>query len=80
MTWGNSNFGGDSSAVQDKLRNVVAVQSGYNSFAAILVDGSVVTWGQPNCGGDSSSVQDQLKHVQEIHELQERFFMKIKDP
>jgi hypothetical protein len=60
VTWGDRNSGGDSSAVQDQLRNVKQVQAADRAFAAILADGSVVTWGRPDCGGDSSAVQDQL--------------------
>ena len=58
--------GGDSSAVQDQLRNVRQIQASSTAFAAILADGSVVTWGDSECGGDSSAAQDQLKNVQQI--------------
>ena len=67
LTWGHPGFGGDSSAVQDQLRNVQQVQGTSGAFAAILADGSVVTWGHPDFGGDSSAVQDQLRNVQEVH-------------
>ena len=43
----NPDDGGDSSAVQDQLRNVQRVHATYLAFAAVLADGSVVTWGQP---------------------------------
>ena len=66
ITWGHPGYGGDSSAVQDQLRNVQQVQGTSGAFAAILADGSVVTWGHPNYGGDSSAVQDQLRNVQEV--------------
>ena len=65
VTWG-LNFGDDSSAVQDKLKNVQQIQSSRRAFAAILADGSVVTWGDAACGGDSSAVQEQLKNVERI--------------
>ena len=60
MTWGDADCGGDSSEVQDQLKNVQQIQATAGAFAAILGDGSVVTWGLPDCGGDSSEVQDQL--------------------
>ena len=60
-------MGGDSSAVQDQLRNVQQVHATGVAFAAILADGSVVTWGDPDGGGDSSAVQDQLRNVQQVH-------------
>ena len=67
VTWGNAEYGGDSSSVQDQLKNVQQIQASHHgAFAAILGDGSVVTWGSAECGGDSSSVQDQLKKVQQI--------------
>ena len=61
MTWDDPNEGGDSSRVQDQLRNVQQISSTNSAFAAILADGTVVTWGDPNEGGDSSRVQDQLQ-------------------
>ena len=66
VTWGLADDGGDSSAVQDQLKNVQQIQASFGAFAAILGDGSVVTWGSAAHGGDSSAVQDQLKNVQQI--------------
>ncbi|OLP97839.1 E3 ubiquitin-protein ligase HERC2 [Symbiodinium microadriaticum] len=66
VTWGLAVSGGDSSAVQDQLKNVQQIQASGGAFAAILGDGSVVTWGKAVYGGDSSAVQDQLKNVQQI--------------
>ena len=65
VTWGNAN-GGDSSAVQDQLKDVQHIQASGGAFAAILGDGSVVTWGSADCGGDSRAVQHQLRKVQHI--------------
>ena len=42
VTWGDSNDGGDSSAVQERLRDVQQIQASSEAFAAILGDGSVV--------------------------------------
>ena len=63
MTWGDEPRGGDSSAVQDQLKNVQSIQATPFAFAAILDDGSVVTWGDDARGGDSSAVHDQLKSM-----------------
>ena len=60
VTWGNPDYGGDSSEVQDQLKDVQQVQATYGAFAAILADGSVVAWGDPLRGGDSSAVSDQF--------------------
>ena len=70
VTWGDADFGGDSSTVQNQLKNVQRVQATQGdcggAFAAILADGSVVTWGDAGYGGDSSAVQNQLKNVQQV--------------
>ena len=66
VTWGNPYYGGDSSAVQDQLKNIRQIRSTRYAFAAILADGTVATWGQPDYGGDSSRVQHQLRNVQQF--------------
>ena len=67
ITWGDAQYGGDSSAVRDQLKSVQQIQASYlGAFAAILPDGSVVTWGDPRYGGDSLAVRDQLEGVQRI--------------
>ena len=67
MTWGNPERGGDSSQVQEQLRNVQHIQAtATGAFAAILESGAVVTWGVPEFRGDSSWVQEQLRNVQHI--------------
>ncbi|WP_269615761.1 SwmB domain-containing protein [Prochlorococcus marinus] len=46
VTWGRSNFGGDSLSVSSKLSSGVnQIYSGNNAFAALKEDVSVVTWG-----------------------------------
>ena len=66
MTWGDPDDGGDSSHVQEQLRNVQHIQATRYAFAAVLESGAVVTWGDPDDGGDSSHVQEQLRNVQHI--------------
>ena len=66
VTWGHRDWGGDSSAVLDQLRNVQQVQATKAAFAAILQNGSVVTWGRAVSGGDSSAVRHLLRGVQQI--------------
>ena len=58
VAWGDARSGGDSSTVQDQLKNVQQIQASQSAFAAILADGSVVTFGDARSGGDSSTVQD----------------------
>uniref|UniRef100_UPI0010BDEFC2 DUF4347 domain-containing protein n=1 Tax=Synechococcus sp. UW140 TaxID=368503 RepID=UPI0010BDEFC2 len=61
ITWGNSDYGGDSSSVASSLSSGVSqIFSNYLSFAALKEDGSVVTWGGAPWGGDSSSVSSSL--------------------
>ena len=59
-------IGGDSSFVQDQLKNVQQIQASRRSCAAILGDGSAITWGDADYGGDSSTVQHRLKNAQQI--------------
>lgn len=66
VTWGHRDWGGDSSAVLDQLRNVQQVQATKAAFAAILQNGSVVTWGRAVSGSDSSAVRHLLRGVQQI--------------
>jgi len=73
VTWGNPCYGGDSSAVQDQLRNVQQIQATDGAFAALLADSSVVAWGAQLYGGDCSAVQDQLRNVQQIQATREAF-------
>ncbi|MFL0706586.1 Calx-beta domain-containing protein, partial [Cylindrospermopsis raciborskii] len=59
VTWGSSNWGGDSSSVSSSLTSgVTQIFSAEFAFAALKSDGSVVTWGDSdsNYGGNSSSV------------------------
>lgn len=67
VTWGNSQFGGDSSGVQAHLEGVKAIYSTPEAFAALKEDGTVVAWGNPFAGGDISAVQSQLTDVKEIY-------------
>ena len=56
-------YGGDSSGIQDLLKQVEATQQ---AFAAILSDGSAITWGVASYGGDSSQVQHKLRGVKQV--------------
>ena len=47
VAWGDTDWGGDCSAVQDQLRNVQQLHATSSAFAAILAEGSVVSWGDP---------------------------------
>ena len=73
VTYGHPDFGGDSAALQDQLKNIRQIRSTRYAFAAILADGSVVTWGTPDFGGDSTVVQDKLQKVQQIHSTERSF-------
>ena len=63
VSWGDPDRGGDSSAVQDQLKNAQQIQATGWAFAAIFADGSVVAWGDPDYGGDGSSIQLQLQYL-----------------
>ena len=79
ITWGCPYSGGDSSAVQERLRNVRDVQSTGFAFAATLENGSVVAWGHPDYGGDSSGVEDLLRSVQQVEATQQAFAAILSD-
>ena len=63
VAWGDPDYGGDCSTVQDQLRKVQQIQATAGAFAAILADGSVVAWGNLDYGGDCSAIQDQLQYL-----------------
>ena len=63
VTWGDDGFGGDSSAVQDQLKNVLEIQASRRAFAAILSDETLVSWGHPVFGGGSKVVQGELQNL-----------------
>ena len=73
VTWGDPGAGGDSSAVQNQLKDVLQIHSSGRAFAAILGDGSVVTWGHAEFGFDNSAVQDHLRNVRQIQASQGAF-------
>ena len=61
VTWGDADRGGDSSRVQEQLRNVQHIQAaGHIAFAAILASGAVVTWGGPEYVAYINQVDEQL--------------------
>ena len=66
---------GDSSQVQDQLRNVKHLQVAGTVFAAISADGSLVMWGSRAVGRLSrcSAIQDQLRNVQQLQATLEAF-------
>ena len=69
VTWGGSNYGGDSSAVAAQLNGSIDVRQIYSTdyaFAALRADGSVVTWGDRNGGGNSSAVAAQLNGTVDV--------------
>ena len=56
ITWGNSEYGGDSSQVQNQLTNITKIYSVRCAFAAIDENGNVITWGKFFFGGDLRKV------------------------
>ncbi|CAK0856310.1 unnamed protein product [Prorocentrum cordatum] len=73
LCWGDRRVGGDCSAVQQQLVDVVDISAaagqfgeGAGAFAALKSDGTVLCWGDRGTGGDCSAVQQDLKDVVEI--------------
>ena len=57
VTWGDHNYGGDSSSVSSEISSgVIEIFSNTRAFAALKTDGSVVSWGHSPWGGNSNSV------------------------
>ena len=81
VTWGNNDFGGDSSLVSEQLSSgVLKIISNQMAFAVLKNDGSVITWGQQEFGGDSSLVQESLSSgVSEIYSTVGGAFAVIKE-
>ena len=52
VTWGCRHGGGDSSAVQHQLHNVLQIQAAEAGFAALRDDGVVVSWGDQHLEGE----------------------------
>eukprot|EP00435_Cladocopium_sp_Y103_P011537 s1132_g3.t1 len=66
VTWGASEFGGDSRSVRKQLTDVMQVYVSEFACAAIRNDGTVVSWGSAIAGGDSHDVRSKLIDVKEI--------------
>ena len=56
VTWGHPEYGGVSSSVQPRLRDVQQIEASLGAFAAVTTKGEVVTWGHAAYGGDSNIV------------------------
>ncbi|CAJ1383432.1 unnamed protein product [Effrenium voratum] len=61
VTWGKSEWGGDSSAVQHQLTRVVEVCATAKAFAARTTEGVVVAWGAGTHGGVQPRLIAQLQ-------------------
>ena len=72
VTWGISDYGGDSSAVVNQLNgtgDVIQIFSTGRAFAALRADGSVVTWGSSEQGGDSSAIASQINGAIDVTQI-----------
>ena len=76
VTWGRAASGGDSSAAQAQLQNVLQINATDHAFAAILADGSVVVRGDFGYSvttlidagyvGSSSAEEHQFKNLPQV--------------
>ena len=66
VTWGDADYGGDSVAVQQELKEVQDIQATLAAFAAILSNGSVATWQKPSyqvpISIEEEYFKDQMNH------------------
>jgi hypothetical protein len=72
ITWGDYEYGGDSSDVSSDLQSgVKTIVSTDGAFAALKTNGIVITWGHPDDGGDSSNCSEFLQNgviqVEAVH-------------
>ena len=69
QTWGDAEFGGNSSSVAAELRRreIVSVTATESAFAALDTNGGVLTWGREDHGGRSTHVAHELTDVISIH-------------
>ncbi|CAE7816629.1 unnamed protein product, partial [Symbiodinium necroappetens] len=66
QVWGNSDSGGDASAVRHELQKVLQITASWAAFAALKENGTVTSWGSPEAGGDQGDVVDRLVNVVDI--------------
>jgi len=79
VSWGEPLSGGDTTSLQDKLKEVDKIYSNAYAFAALKKDATVVTWGRDIYGGDSSAVESNLKDVVSIFSTKSAFAALRKD-
>ena len=63
-------FVGDSSAVQDELKDWKQIQASHSGFAAVPVHGWVGTWGDADSGGDQLIGDNTLINSSDINRLE----------
>eukprot|EP00913_Durusdinium_trenchii_P017391 g16349.t1 len=67
VSWGSRRLGGDSSRVQQELRDVEQIQASGGAFAAIRADGQVITWGDSSMGGKTGWLENAVRESQIVH-------------
>jgi hypothetical protein len=75
VTWGTAENGGDSSAAQANLQDIVRVVGNGRAFAALTATGGVVSWGKGSYGGaiPGELVADLASGVVSIHHTDRAF-------
>ena len=72
VTWGYSNYGGDSSGVADQLSSgVTKIVSSIDGFAALKSDHSVVYWGSHGANNFTTSIGDSVLRMRDVSLLLE---------
>ncbi len=56
ITWGDDSMGGNSSEVQQELKDIIHISNTRKAFCALRKDGKIITWGYSLWGGDSSMI------------------------
>eukprot|EP00435_Cladocopium_sp_Y103_P058171 s1430_g20.t1 len=73
VTWGDANYGADSSLVQP-LTEVRQICGSQGAFAALKANGRVVAWGNPEAGGEVPlEVEEKLRDVRRLQATTKAF-------
>ncbi|CAK9066257.1 unnamed protein product [Durusdinium trenchii] len=78
-TWGEPQEGGNSSPVQEDLKNVIDISGSQSAFTALRGDGQIVTWGHKDYGAALGGHKEELTAVTGISASGRAFAAVLKD-
>ncbi len=78
LSWGNKEYGGDSSSVAEELHDIVSIKATGSAFSVIRKDGSVIAWGKYG-GRIPPRVKNRLQKVKKLVSNERAFVAMIRD-